>query len=253
MPLPENIMIHWLIQSTNAHSNLSRAVPPPKLLNAEEHAQFVKLKTDKRRRDWLLGRWTAKHLLQALHEKQTRQRHPLTEFQIKTASGGAPHAYLCGSPCYSISISHSTNHALCVATPNRNVHVGADIEYIEPRSDAFVMDYFTEAELDIVCALSGAERDVIATAIWSGKEAALKTIGLGLVVDTRAVSCHIEPSYRAFEGWTPFTVVLDPRSIEVDYGVIGWWRLHQNFVVTVAASQMHMLQPVDYRQVQHWN
>jgi 4'-phosphopantetheinyl transferase len=246
-------MIHWLIQSTNAHSNLSRAVPPPKLLTTEEHTQFVKLKTDKRRRDWLLGRWTAKHLLQALHEKQTGHRHPMTAFQISNASSGAPQAHLCGSPCYSISISHSAGHALCVATPNKQANVGADIEFIEPRSDAFVMDYFTDAELNIVCMMSGAERDVIATAIWSAKQAVLKTLGLGLIVDTRAVSCHIEPAYRAFTGWTPFNITLDQRHLQVDHGVIGWWRIHNNFVVTVAASQLQLLQPVDYRQVQHWN
>lgn len=247
-------MIHWLIQSTNAHPNLSRAVPPPRLLNTDEHAHFVKLKTDKRRRDWLLGRWTAKHLLQAMHERRTGQRYAMTEFEIRSAPSGAPQAYLCGSPCYPLSISHSAQHALCVATANKNVHLGADIEHIEQRSDAFVMDFFTEEELDIVCTMAGAERDVIATAIWSAKESVLKALRLGLVVDTRAVSCHIEPSYRAFEGWTPFNITFDQRHLAVEHSVIGWWRLHENFVITVAAGQPQMLQPMEFtQQVQHWN
>ncbi len=58
-------MIHWLIQSAMQHTELARGVAPSGLLNAAEETQLRLLKTSKRRCDWLLGRWTATHLIQA--------------------------------------------------------------------------------------------------------------------------------------------------------------------------------------------
>ena len=67
-------MIHWLLQSTDAHPDLARGHPPVGLLCKLEHARLSNLTIDKRRREWLLGRWTAKQLLQAYLEQETGAR-----------------------------------------------------------------------------------------------------------------------------------------------------------------------------------
>ena len=65
-PPRSTTVIQWLIQNTAAHPSLADAEAPPGMLSAEETAIFAGFKVFKRRQDWLLGRWTAKHLLQEM-------------------------------------------------------------------------------------------------------------------------------------------------------------------------------------------
>ena len=59
-------MIQWLVQDHSAHPALAGGGVPAGLLTPAELTRYQSLAGDKRRRDWLLGRWTAKRLLQAV-------------------------------------------------------------------------------------------------------------------------------------------------------------------------------------------
>ena len=83
-------MIHWLVGSFADHPDLARGVPPAGLLSPAESRRLVNLRTAKRRRDWLLGRWTAKHLLQTAVEREGGTRLPLTAFSVDNEVNGAP-------------------------------------------------------------------------------------------------------------------------------------------------------------------
>ncbi len=57
--------------------------------------------------------------------------------------------------------------------------LGCDLELVEPRSDAFLADYFTADEQALVALAPAVERDKVVNLLWSAKESALKALGVG--------------------------------------------------------------------------
>ena len=99
----------------------------------------------KRRDDWRLGRWTAKRALAA---RACRLAHSwvLAAIEIRAAQSGAPEVFVNKHPAdATISLSHRAGIGLCVVAP-AGVGLGCDLELIEPHSDAFIADYFTDEE-----------------------------------------------------------------------------------------------------------
>ena len=235
-------MIHWLLQSSSDHPDLARGVAPAGLLSESEQDRLAALKIDKRRRDWLLGRWTAKRLIQSYVERQTGLRLPLTALVIEPEPGGAPRL-IAASPYHwlpairdlHISISHSGDRAFCALVENRNI--GADIERIEPRDRQFVEDYFCADEILQVRQAPDVQNQTMIAAIWSAKEAALKALRLGLTVDTRSVSCFI-PALGHADDWVAFDIVHDRRLLKLSDApsLTGWWRRMDDFVLTVVLT-----------------
>ncbi|MCA9940000.1 MAG: 4'-phosphopantetheinyl transferase superfamily protein [Anaerolineales bacterium] len=258
-------MIHWLTQTAAAHPDLVLGLSPAGLLTAAEEARFVALHTDKRRRDWLLGRWTAKHLLQQVIAGKIGIPPSLQTITIHNQLNGAPVArYLhpeeeTPSPIpdqFTLSISHAGEYAFCALVEQPDWPMGADIEQITPRAAAFVSDYFTPPEQELLRQSPPPFYDMMVTAMWSAKEATLKALQLGLTVDTRAVTCLIAPVHNYPRTWTPFTVELDEGLLvgrlpahlaaksNFHRGVLrtaltGWWQMIPGYVLTiVAAPQM---------------
>jgi 4'-phosphopantetheinyl transferase len=83
-------MIDWLLQSYGDHPDLARGLAPPGLLSAAEAARLDSFRVEKRRREWLLGRWTAKRLLQTYLEEHTGQRAALDALIVGRDPGGVP-------------------------------------------------------------------------------------------------------------------------------------------------------------------
>jgi 4'-phosphopantetheinyl transferase len=213
-------MIHWLIQTPDQ-------LPPDfDWLSAEEWIRFNNFTHAKRRGDWLLGRWTAKQLAAGVLGDQ----HHLNEIVILSAPDGSPVVYVERQQRFSLSISHSNRHAFCALVETGAL--GADIEQVAPRQEGFVEDYFTAAERALVAQSS--QRDLLVTAIWSGKEAVLKALRLGLTVDTRAVTCRIEPG--ALLDWQAFAVEIDRERIDKAASLRGWWRRMEGFVLTLVSD-----------------
>jgi 4'-phosphopantetheinyl transferase len=232
-------MIHWLIQSTANHPDLARGVPPAGLLSPAEQARFAGLKTEKRRCDWLLGRWTSKRLVQAVIQEGTGNTVPFEALSIGNDTTGAPiinyQLPLTNYPSLNLSISHSHGRAFCAVATAALGAIGADMERIEPRAAGFVEDYFTAAEIERVRQAPAARRDALVTAVWSAKEAALKALGLGLRVDTRAITCLIEPTTEP-NGWLPFAIHCHPQRLSRPAPLFtGWWRLVDDYVLTLVA------------------
>jgi phosphopantetheinyl transferase len=139
-------MMHWLIQTFADHPALARAEVPEGMLSMGEQVRFQSLKRDKRRRDWLLGRWTAKRLTAQYIESLTGRRPALSDIVITTDPDGAPRLHSRNGYAFinrlAISISHSNGYAFCALTDVPGRRPGADIEYIEQRNPAFVSDFF---------------------------------------------------------------------------------------------------------------
>jgi len=251
---PKFKMIEWLIQSAAAHPALACGVAPAGLLSEREQKQLAALRIDKRRRDWLLGRWTAKHLLQAYIERRTGVRPPLNTLTVGNDLRGAPYVtgdwglaigdreLIAQSPIptpqsLNLSISHCNGYAFCALTDTPDLRIGADIERVEPRLWQFVEDYFTEDEVTLVRHAPADQRDMLITAIWSAKEAALKVLHLGLSVDTRSVICSFSIPQHV-DDWIGFDIVCDRRLLGLSSAPVltGWWRQMSSYVLTLAST-----------------
>lgn len=199
-------------------------------LSANEVASLKEMRFPKRRTDWRLGRWTAKHALSVCLDLPA---HPeiFRKMDIRPARSGAPQAFFINQPAgVAISLSHRGGVAACVVATS-DVEIGCDLEMVEPRSDAFVADYFTGEEQALVARAPAADRPRLLALLWSGKESALKALGTGLRLDTRCVV--VDPFEASFDvnGWSALRVRYAGGAV-----FHGWWQLANTLVRTVVAS-----------------
>jgi 4'-phosphopantetheinyl transferase len=203
-------------------------------LSTSERGTLAGMKVPKRRADWRLGRWTAK---QAASLQLAPDHNSLAAIEVLPAASGAPEVFLHHQPApVSISLSHSNGVAACAVAPAGSF-VGCDLEVIEPRSDAFLADYFTAAEQQIIAGSSDALRDLVVTALWSAKESALKAMREGLRLDTRAVSVWLENATlenredaRSLAEWRELRVTHENKTV-----FAGWWRSADCLVRTLVS------------------
>ena len=213
--------IYWLEQTEAAVPLDDHWLSPREILHLE------RLPLPKRRTDWRLGRWTAKHAIaQCLDTLDVR----LDEIEVRAARCGAPEVFVArdfATVC--ISLSHSCGRAMCTVA-NLQAALGCDLEQVEPRSNAFVTDYFTSEEQELVAHASAFDRPWLATLIWSAKESAMKALHEGLRLDTRCVSVRLFELSAIPEHWHP---------LQVDYSCQifhGWWQRNGNFIRAVVCS-----------------
>ncbi len=88
-------------------------------------------------------------------------------------------------------LAHRAGIAACAVTTG-GAMLGCDLESVEPRSDAFVADYFTAEEQEVVRQACTADRFTLIALIWSAKESALKALRAGLRIDTRSLSVALD-------------------------------------------------------------
>jgi 4'-phosphopantetheinyl transferase len=176
-------------------------------------------------------------LVQAWAAVLRGEHWPLEAIVVASDADGAPRLVLPyavqGEPqAPTLSLSHRAGAAFALLADDGALEVGADIELIEQRDRAFAQDFFTADELAQIAAVR-APQDLVVTAIWSAKEAALKALRLGLRVDTRSVSVRLTlgPERR----WLPFQV----KCANLDGGPLcfeGWWQWRGSFVLTAITS-----------------
>lgn len=155
------------------------------ILSIRERAQYQRLKTDKRRLDWLAGRLAAKRLVARLTEQREGAQVALREVTVLPDPQGAPTVEVGGCAGAPISITHADGVAFALASPADNIRPGIDIEKIEPRDASFARDYFTTREQDQ--AQQDEDPAASLTCRWATKEAVLKALGIGARVDMRDI------------------------------------------------------------------
>jgi 4'-phosphopantetheinyl transferase len=196
-------------------------------LGAREAVRLSGMRFAKRRADWRLGRWTAKHAVAAYLNLPS-----LAGMEILPAPSGAPEVFLGNDRApVTISISHREGVAVC-AVAGPYVALGCDLEIVEPRSEAFAIDYFTAAEQALVAEARESDRPRIMALLWSGKESVLKAMRVGLRLDTRSVS--IDPVDAllpdAESQWRPLHARHEARVFD------GWWQQTGPLVRTLVAG-----------------
>jgi 4'-phosphopantetheinyl transferase len=216
--------VYWLEQ-------IEADVPPENdWLAPGEIRRLSDLRFAKRRADWRLGRWTAKRAVSSCLDLPQDSRS-LAEIEIRAASSGAPEVLLGNQPAImSVSLSHRSATAVCAVTRSI-VALGCDVEEIEPRSEAFVSDYFSAQEQALVARSRAADRDWLLALLWSAKESALKALHAGLRLDTRSVVVIPKDISTGLDDWQS----LEVRHIEGEM-FCGWWRLAGNFLWTMVCA-----------------
>jgi 4'-phosphopantetheinyl transferase len=199
-------------------------------LTEKESRVHASLRIPRRALDWRLGRWVAKGAVRAALAPDAAAPG---DIEVLAAPGGAPSVRLLSGRAtpVTLSLSHSGGVGFAAAAAG-SLGLGCDVETVEARSDAFVADYFTQAETLWIEA-GGALRATRANLLWSAKESALKALGEGLRLDTRAVEVE------AVEAAGEDPSVWRHLAVEVPGGHTfpGYWRVHEGKAWTVAAQR----------------
>lgn len=190
----------------------------------------------KRRNEFIVARWTLK---QAVAQLLTLPDDDATLARIEARHGsdGAPALHVDGEPAgFDISMTDRSGWAVSVIAPPGS-GVGCDLELVEPRSPAFVRDYLTESEQQVVAAAARAlgphGHSLAANLLWSAKESALKVLHTGLREDTRSVVVTLEPVHLAHEGDWAAMQVTTAAGERFD----GWWCRTGQFILTTCARR----------------
>ncbi len=204
-------------------------------LGPHEAERAAGMRFAKRRNDFLLGRWTAKHAIaRCLGLEETAPALAAIEVRHRPLSrpdGGAPVVFVAGEPApIEVSITDRAGWGICTVRQGA-APIGCDLEIVEPRSRGFVADYLTARERAAVEAAGSARHDQLANLLWSAKESALKVLRTGLRRDTRTVEVTLGAE-AATEGWHPLRVRVDG-----DLELSGWWCQHGPFLLTFAAQE----------------
>lgn len=250
--------VHWLEQ------NEMDLLPDNDWLSVSEAVRLNGMRFAKRRADWRLGRWTAKCAVAAYLNLPVEPRE-LATIEIRPAPFGAPEVFVGNQPAaVTLSLSHRAGTAVCAVAPP-DVALGCDLEVIEPRSDAFLADYFTAREQSLVARASAAgDRLRLLALIWSGKESVLKALRVGLRLDTRTVMVMPARALRRkneepeLKDPSPTSQPSCPNSwcpLHVRYTAgqtfHGWWQHTGGLVRTLVAAPSPA--PPILVQRQNWN
>lgn len=213
-------MSAWLIRS------LADVPAGDGWLSARERRTAARLRVARRRRDWRLGRFTAKAAVAAFLSVAPER------VEILAAPDGAPEAWIDGERApLSLSISHRAGRSLAAVAAAPDV-IGCDLERVEPRSGAFVRDWLAPAEQGLLAARGEHERDLLANLVWTAKEAAAKVRREGLRLDVRCAV--VAPAQVGGEGddWRAVSVTWADRRAQTS----GWWRTEPGWVMTIAGD-----------------
>jgi 4'-phosphopantetheinyl transferase len=183
----------------------------------------------KRRADWRLGRFTAKAAAAEWLGV------PDARVEILAAPDGAPDVWIGQERApVSLSLTHRAGRAVAVVA-DAYCAVGCDLELVEPRRDAFVREWFSPWEQELVFS-AGERRDLLANLLWTAKEAAVKARREGLRLDPRHAAVQLG---NGSWPWRPLSVTWDNEP----WAVEGWWRGDEGFVLAVVAERLGLHAP----------
>ena len=211
-------------------------------LSRNELARLVELRVPKRREDWRLGRWTAKHAVTSLLDLPS-DPSALVAIEIRPADSGAPEVFLHGSPApVSISLTHRDGLGACAIAAAGTI-LGCDLEVVEPRCDAFITDYFSAEEQALIMRAPDDERFRLLALLWSAKESMLKALREGLRLDPRAIEVHLSESFAGCTSseadvWHPLFARSAKETLQ------GWWQYSGDVVRTLICEPVCASPPI---------
>jgi phosphopantetheinyl transferase (holo-ACP synthase) len=220
------------------------------ILTSDEADEYDRLRSERRRGEWLAARVAAKELVGRYARDFTGIMPDLADIVVDKDDQGAPHVRLRGEagqelsdlPLPNLTLTHAAGVAIAgVAGPGSPARIGLDLEAIEERDDNFAENYFTEAErsIEVQGADEPLDRPTQLTVLWSTKEAVSKALGLGLKL---ALGELIVDDLRADNGRMVATVDLGGKAAEA-FDDVGGESLEVRVRVdgTFALASAHIL------------
>ena len=143
-------------------------------LGPVETAYFSTLRSERRRKSYLLGRYAAKVALrEPLSEPDPKRmeilkgvfEQPIVQSEQKSGWG--------------VTISHSNSLAVCLAFPAGHPF-GIDVEWIDPARQETILSQLSPEEIGWVKS-AATDRHRVATALWAAKESLSKVLTTGLM------------------------------------------------------------------------
>lgn len=186
MQLPEDIELRSLIYDADRRSQWEG------LLSKEEQVRYRSFPSEKRKREFLLGRVALRTLL------AERLEVVPNEVLLEVTDEGA--VVVEGAP-YHVSITHAEDRAVAAVARRR---VGVDLERIAER-DPNIADFLMHPdECDLLDTLP-MNREAAFILCWTLKEATLKALGTGLLRSPKKLRLEIDPeaqraAIRAWDG-----------------------------------------------------
>ena len=156
-------------------------------LSAEERERAERLKLDKPRRQFVVGRAALRAVLGA------HLRTPPQDLAIDCDAHGKPRlAGASDSTGLRFNVAHSADVVIVAVTAG--CEVGVDVERVRPvsHSEQIARRYFHTAEIDAILALPTSKRDHAFLQCWAGKEAVLKATGTGLTESLASFRVPVE-------------------------------------------------------------
>ncbi len=169
---------------------LDKLPPAEDFLSPRELKTYNGFKVEKRRREWLGGRYALKKLASGFFIFDIKR------IEVANRASGQPMLGVPGGSSMPVSITHCGDFA-AAAIATAGMGIGVDMEVIEPRGTAWMKQSFGEEELSSTAA-------VFLTELWAKKEAVLKFMGVGLSLDTRDIrfiNGHLQFYGRALDLW----------------------------------------------------
>ncbi len=161
-------------------------------LASSERAMVARVRSAKRRKDWLAGRLAAKRAIARYLEEVHRLSVPAAQIVIGYDEQGRPRSQLLSTNAFvedlSLSLAHCDGWGLAaVADRPRTGHIGVDLQRIRPVRPALVERILTASErMQLSERFAGREIEGFFI-YWTLKEAALKALGIGLRLPMRAL------------------------------------------------------------------
>ena len=156
----------------------------------------------------------------------------LPNIRIQKEETGQPYIYITGQGRLEgkFSLSHSNGYVFCGYSSSKELIFGLDLEKIEAHSLEFVQDYFTSREIELYQSMEGNNKEEFTTMVWSAKEAVLKTLGLGLSIDTRKVEIIPSEDSSRLTGWNSCSVKLEDK---MNLSMNVYWQNIDGFIRTI--------------------
>jgi 4'-phosphopantetheinyl transferase len=162
----------------------------------------------------------------------------LDSITVENEPAGAPYLLIQAGQRWpgSISLSHRDDLAVCALSPEPGRSIGIDLEKVEPRSEEFILDYFTPAEIERIATCLPEQHERWVALTWSIKEALLKLAGIGLRLDTRKIELvSADGSAAADRSWLG-AVVSAPELPWTGEVSTCWQPYGRGYVLTLAVS-----------------
>jgi phosphopantetheinyl transferase len=146
-----------------------------KFLHKKETGYYDNLKHEKRKKSYLIGRYSAKRAISVLTNVDDLQ-----EILIQPGVFNQPIISYKRSIDAQVSITHSGDFGAAVAFPEA-LPMGIDIEKIDPGKKDVMESQITNREKSLIKGMSGPDEKML-TLLWSAKESLSKVLKTGLTI-----------------------------------------------------------------------